>query len=137
MIKPDIFIKRSILSNVVNYYSMIGTLQIFMNEMLRHQNKNNHRKIFDRLKEGDRQILDLDFGNTPDKLSNEYLDMYGVQSEVINTTRFHENSDLSMTYLGRRDITRASKIKAEEKFAISEQGYTVGKLLDSTECTNN
>ena len=46
----------------------------------------------------------------------------GVQSEVLSTTRFHENSDLSMTYLGRIDMTRASKIKAEEKFPISEQG---------------
>ena len=36
--------------------------------------------------------------------------------------------------LGRVDITRASKIKVEEKFPISEQGYTVGKLLDGTEC---
>ena len=39
-----------------------------------------------------------------------------------------------MTYLGRKDMTRASKIKAEEKFSISEQGYTVGKFLDSTKC---
>ena len=37
-------------------------------------------------------------------------------------------------YLGRVDITRASKIKAEERLPISEQGYTVGKLLDGTEC---
>ena len=36
----------------------------------------------------------------------------GVQSEVISTTRFDENSYLSMTYLGRIDMTRASKIKA-------------------------
>ena len=36
---------------------------------------------------------------------------------------------LSMTYLGRIDMTMASKIKAEEKFPISEQGYMVGKLL--------
>ena len=57
----------------------------------------------------------------------------GVKSEVLSITRFDENSDLSMTYLGRIDITRASKIKAEEKFPISEQGYTVGKLLDGTE----
>ena len=53
----------------------------------------------------------------------------GVQSEVINTTRFDENSDLSMTYLGRIDLTRANKIKAEEKFPISEQGCLIGKLL--------
>ena len=49
-------------------------------------------------------------------------------------TRFDENSDLSTTYLGRVDITRSGKIKVEERFPRSEQGYTVGKLLDETEC---
>ena len=39
----------------------------------------------------------------------------GVQSEMLNTTRFDENSDLSMTYLGRTDMTR-------------QQGYMIGKL---------
>ena len=46
---------------------------------------------------------------------------------------FDENSDLNTTYLGRIDMTRASKFKAEEKFPISEQGYMVGKLLDGME----
>ena len=64
-----------------------------------------------------------------------YLDMYeGVKSEVLSTTSFDENSDLSTTYLGRIDMTRACRIKAEEMFPISEQGYMVGKLLDGTEC---
>ena len=58
----------------------------------------------------------------------------GIQSEVISTIRFDENSNLSTTYLGRIDITRASMIEAEEKFPISEQGYMMGKLLDGTEC---
>ena len=58
----------------------------------------------------------------------------GIQSEVISTTRFDESSDLSMTYLGRIDTTRANKIKAKEKSPISEQGYTVGKLLDDMQC---
>ena len=31
-------------------------------------------------------------------------------------------------------MTKASKIKAEERFLISEQGYTIRKLLDRTEC---
>ena len=31
-------------------------------------------------------------------------------------------------------MTRTSNIMAEETFPISEQGYTVGKLLDGTEC---
>ena len=58
----------------------------------------------------------------------------GIQSEEISTTRFDENSNLSTTYLGRIDITRASKIKVEEEFPISKQGYTIRKLLDGTEC---
>ena len=33
----------------------------------------------------------------------EYLDRYeGVKSEILNTTRFDENSDSSMTYLGNQ-----------------------------------
>ena len=79
--------------------------------------------------------MELDFGDTPEKLKGEYLDMYkGVQSEILSTTKFDENLDLSTTYLGRVDITRASKIKVEEMFPVSEQGHTVGKLLDGTEC---
>ena len=42
----------------------------------------------------------------------------GIQSEVIITTRFEENSDLNTTYLGKIDTTRASKIKAKESFPI-------------------
>ena len=77
----------------------------------------------------------MDFGDTPNKLKGEYLDIYdGITPEVLSTTNFDENSDLSITYLGRIDMTRLDKIKAKEKFPISEQGYTVGKLLDGTEC---
>ena len=53
--------------------------------------------------------------------------------EILSTTRFDENSDLSTTYLGRVNTNKTSKIKAEESFLIPEQGYTVGKLLDGTE----
>ena len=80
-------------------------------------------------------MLELYFDDTQEKLKGEYLDMYeGIQSEVISITRFDENSDLSTTYLGRVDITRASKIKAEEKIPISDQVYMIRKLLDGTEC---
>ena len=83
----------------------------------------------------ERYILELDFGPTPDILREEYLDMYkGTQSEILNTTRFDENTDLSATCLGKADRSRNNKIKAEESFPISEQGYTIGKLLDRTKC---
>ena len=84
----------------------------------------------------ERDIMELDFGPTPSILKEEYLDMYeGIQSEILNTTRFDEYSDLSTTYLGKSDRSKYDKIKAEESFPISEeQGYTLGKLLDGTEC---
>ena len=55
-------------------------------------------------------------------------------NQRVNTTRFNENSDLSMIYLGRSNKARNDKLKAEESFPISEHGYTSGKLLDGTEC---
>ena len=80
-------------------------------------------------------MLELDFGDTSEKLKEEYLDVYeGIQSEILSTTRFDENSDLSTTYFGRVDTTRTGKIKAEETLLISERGCTVGKLLDGMEC---
>ena len=54
--------------------------------------------------------------------------------EMLSTTRFDENSDLSTTYLGRVNVVRGNKIATEEKYQISEQGYTRGKLLDGSEC---
>ena len=45
-------------------------------------------------------MLDLDFGDTPEKLKREYLDIYeGIQSEILSTNWFDENSDLSTLYL--------------------------------------
>ena len=79
--------------------------------------------------------IELDFGPTPNILKEEYLDVYkGIQSEILNTTAFDKNSDLSTTYLGKSDRSKNNKIKAEESFPISEQGYTLGKLLDRTKC---
>ena len=121
----------SILSNMLNYiqydrhpknYHSLGISTV-------NKSKNNLD-----IKE-ERYLIELHFGPTPDILKGDYLDMYkGIQSEIVNTTRFDENSDLSTTYLGKSDRSKNDKIKAEESFPISEQGYTLGKLLDGTEC---
>ena len=42
--------------------------------------------------------------------------------------------DLSTTYLGKFRMTWGDNLKVEERFPIMRQGYTVGKLLDGTEC---
>ena len=71
-------------------------------------------------------MFELDFRDPSKKLKEEYLVIYdGIQLELLGTMRFDENLDLSTTYVRRVDITRASKIKVEETFPISEQGYTV------------
>ena len=87
------------------------------------------------MKEEERETLDVDFGMYPDILRSKYLDMYeGVYTEMIYANKFNENSDLSTTYLGQTKMTRDTKIKAEERFPITSQGFASGKLLDGTEC---
>ena len=49
-------------------------------------------------------------------------------------SKFDENSDLSMTYLGQANMTRGTKIKAEERFPITGQEFASRKLLDGMEC---
>ena len=58
----------------------------------------------------------------------------GVYAEMVYANNFNENSDLSMTYLGQTKMMRDAKIKAEERFPITGQGFASEKLLDGTEC---
>ena len=83
----------------------------------------------------ERDMIELELGPMPNILKEEYLDSYkGIQSEILNVTRFDKKSNLCTTYLGKSDRSKNDKLKAEESFPISEQGYTLGKLLDGTEC---
>ena len=53
--------------------------------MLRPLDYRNHKKLYDRLKDEERQTLDIDFGDSPDRLRRKYLDMYkGVQAEMLH-----------------------------------------------------
>ena len=53
---------------------------------------------------------------------------------MVYANKFNENSDLSLMYLGQTKMTRDTRIKAEERFPITGQGFASGKLLDGTEC---
>ena len=65
----------------------------------------------------------------------KYLDLYAdVYANLVYTKRFDENSDLSTTYLGQMKMNRDTKFKAEERFPITGQSFTPGKLLDGTDC---
>ena len=51
----------------------------------------------------------------------------GGKSEVLNTTKFDENSDLSTTYLGGINMTRLDRIKMKRDFQnqVSQRFWTV------------
>ena len=82
-----------------------------------------------------RETLDLDFSLYPDMTKARYLDVYeDIYAEMVYASKFDENSDFSTMYLGKTDMTRNSRIKAEERFPITGQGFASGKLLDGMEC---
>ena len=63
------------------------------------------------------------------------MDVYDeIYAEVLMTSKFDENVDLSTTYLGRIHMKREEVMKAEESFPISEQGFVMGKLVNGEEC---
>ena len=87
----------SLLNNMVNYVQYSKNPKDFHAMLIKPVNK-YMVSIGRKEKDKDEFLLQVDFANTPDRLMEEYLDRYeGVKSEILNTTRFDENSDLSMT----------------------------------------
>ena len=84
----------------------------------------DHKELYLKLKGEERETLDIDFGICPDVLKLKYVDVYeDVYAERVYANKFNENSDLSMTYLGQTKMMRDTKIKAEEIFPITGQGF--------------
>ena len=93
------------------------------------------KELYLKLREKKGETLDVDFGLYPDITKSRYLDAYEeVYAEMVYANKFNENSDLSMTYLGQTEMMRDTKIKAEERFPITGQGFASRKLLDGMEC---
>ena len=120
----------SILSNVLNYvqHSKFNS----MNHTLNVKPVNRYKVK----PEMGKEFRELDFGAVPQNLQEEYLDIYkGIESDVVSSSRFDENSDISTTYLGKiQNKEGQDKLKAEESFPISENRYMLGRLLDGTKC---
>ena len=93
------------------------------------------KELYFKLKGEERETLEVDFGVYPDILRSKYLDVYeDVYAEMVYANKFNENSNLSTIYLGQTEMTRDTKIRAEERSPITGQGFTSGKLLDGTDC---
>ena len=124
----------SILSNIINYIQYSKNPKNFHSMTIRPVKFN--RAVKDtKGRNVNESLLEVNLVDISDRSKEEYLDRYeGVKSEIVDTTRFDENSDLSMTYLGKINMTLDKNLIVEERFPISMLGYTVGKLLDGTEC---
>ena len=60
----------------------------------------DHKELYLKLREEERETLDFDFGLYPDILKSKYLDVYeGVYAEILYANKFNENSDLSTMYV--------------------------------------
>ena len=119
-----------ILSNLLNYvqHSKFNSMNhsLSVKPVNRYKTKSNE----------EREFREVDFGTVPQSLQGEYLDVYeGIQSDIVSSSRFDENTDISMTYLDRMGHKESQdKLKAEESFPISENGYTIRRLLDGMKC---
>ena len=94
-----------------------------------------HKSMYRKMGKEEGEQIDIDFRESPEIMKSRYMDVYdNIYAEVVTTSRFDENVDLSMTYLGRIDMKRDEVMKAEESFPISEQGFVMGKLMNGEEC---
>ena len=120
----------SILSSLLNYvqHSKFNSTSHSLNikPVNKYKVKPNEEKEF----------REVDFDTNSQDLQAEYLDVYeGIQSDIVSSSRFDENSVISTTYLGRIGQEESQdRLKAEESFPISENGYILGRLLDGTKC---
>ena len=125
----------SILSNLLSYvqHSKFNSMSHALNikPVNRYKMKLNYS-----LTSSEKEFREVNFGVNSQYLQAEYLDVYeGIQSDIVSSSRFDENSDISMTYLCKIEQEESqNKLKAEESFPISENGYTLGRLLDGTKC---
>ena len=95
----------SILSNIINYVQYSKIPKNFHSMMIKPAKLNKTVKNT-KSRNINRSLLEVNLVEGSDRSKEEYLDRYeGVQSEIVDTTRFDENSDLSTTYLGKTNIT--------------------------------
>ena len=110
----------SILANILNYVQYNRNPIDYFKVDIRALEPRSHRRIYDKFKKEDRWVIYLNFGDTPDKLKGEYLNVFErFRSEILYNKKCDEISDFSTTYLGKVNMHRPKKIP------ISEQSYAL------------
>ena len=109
----------SILSNSLNYvqHSKFNSMDHSLNICSVNRYKVKPKDSFSSF---EKEFREVDFGTNLQNLQAEYLDVYeGIQLDIVSSSRFDENSDISMTYLGKIGQEESQdKLKAEESFPI-------------------
>ena len=132
--KIEQMINWSIFSDLIRYEDGNSYSDAIPIITVRPLDDRKHKKLYNSLKIDENFTVDIIFEE--DRIRDAYFGKYdSIHAEISQVTKFDECTDLSTTYLGKMDMTREYVIKVEERFPISGQGCTNGKLLDQTECS--
>ena len=108
----------SILSNKLNYiqHSLLNSMDHSLD--IRPINKHKSQPD-DPHSSSVEEFREVDFGKDPQNLQDENLDVYkGIQSDIVSSNQFDENSDINTTYLGQIEQKGSqNKLKVEESFS--------------------
>ena len=103
-----------ILSNVINYVQYSKAPKNFHDVTIKPINISNRINKKTKNENIDASSWRVDLASISDESREEYLDRYeAITSEILNTTRFDENSDLSTTYLGKSHMTQEEKLMTQ------------------------
>ena len=123
--KDDAKTEQMIFSDKIKYVNSCVNMNPSLT--IRPLEDKKHKRLYSSLKADEDLIPDIIFDE--DRIRDTYLDKYDdVHAETSQATRFDESTDLSTTYLGKTNDARGCVIKVEERFPISGQGYTNGKI---------
>ena len=94
----------SILSSVLNNVPYSRNPKNFHSMIIKPVNTNRVNRET-KGKNKNESLLSVNLVDISDRSKEEYLDRYeGIRSEILDTTRFDENSDLSTMYLGKTNM---------------------------------
>ena len=109
----------SMLSDHVKYV-MHGKSEVCQKLSINSMNYKQNRDLYKSLNNEQTTKTNLNFGNGPENLKAEYLDVYeGIYTEVISTDKSDEDTHISTTYLGQVDMARDTEVKTEESFPMT------------------
>ena len=93
-----------------------------------------HKRICRKMSKEGGERIDIDFRESPEVMKSRYMDVYDIiYAELVTTSRFDENVDLSTTYLGRINMKREEVLRQKKVFLSLSKEFVKGKLINGEE----